>query len=204
MEDGTIGHAELELDGEIVMLATPNRDYQSPKRHRETCDAARRWLDNPWVVDGVLVLVDDLDAHHARAVGRRGDRDPASGGGPGRPRSTPRRISRVTAGCSSSAVSSRRVPHEPRPRPLRRGVRAPALARRRGLAGSDPGDGDLPRAPAGGHDRAAHRDGQRAPHPGDASRSRSPRPTAAGSRRSTGRASSSATRSSTSGTTART
>ena len=47
MEDGTIGHAELELDGEIVMLATPNRDYQAPKRHRESCDAARRWLDNP-------------------------------------------------------------------------------------------------------------------------------------------------------------
>jgi uncharacterized glyoxalase superfamily protein PhnB len=68
MEDGTIGHAELELDGEVVMLATPNRDYESPKRHRETCDAARRWLDNPWVVDGVLVLVDDLDAHHASAA----------------------------------------------------------------------------------------------------------------------------------------
>jgi uncharacterized glyoxalase superfamily protein PhnB len=68
MDDGTIGHAELELGGEIVMLATPNREYESPKRHRETCDAARRWLDNPWVVDGVLVLVDDLDAHHAGAV----------------------------------------------------------------------------------------------------------------------------------------
>jgi uncharacterized glyoxalase superfamily protein PhnB len=68
MEDGTIGHAELELDGNIVMLATPNREYQSPKTHRENCEAANRWLDNPWVVDGVLVLVDELDAHHARAV----------------------------------------------------------------------------------------------------------------------------------------
>jgi uncharacterized glyoxalase superfamily protein PhnB len=68
MEDGTIGHAELELDGAVLMLATPNRDYEGPKRHRETCDAARRWLDNPWVVDGVLVIVDDLDAHHASAV----------------------------------------------------------------------------------------------------------------------------------------
>jgi uncharacterized glyoxalase superfamily protein PhnB len=68
MEDGTIGHAELELDGSIVMLATPNREYQSPKTHRENCEAANRWLDNPWVVDGVLVLVDELDAHHARAV----------------------------------------------------------------------------------------------------------------------------------------
>ena len=68
MEDGTIGHAELELDGSVIMLATPNRDYQSPTRHRETCEAAARWLDNPWVVDGLLVLVDDLDAHHAQAV----------------------------------------------------------------------------------------------------------------------------------------
>ena len=68
MEDGTVGHVELELGGEAVMLATPNREYESPKRHRETCDAARRWLDNPWVIDGVLVLVDDLDAHHEHAV----------------------------------------------------------------------------------------------------------------------------------------
>jgi len=67
-EDGTVGHAELELSGEIVMLATPSREYQSPKRHRETCEAARRWLDNPWVVDGVHVEVDDVDGHHARAV----------------------------------------------------------------------------------------------------------------------------------------
>jgi uncharacterized glyoxalase superfamily protein PhnB len=68
MEDGTIGHAELELAGEVVMLATPNREYQSPKAHRESCEAAARWLDNPWVIGGLLVEVDDLDAHHARAV----------------------------------------------------------------------------------------------------------------------------------------
>jgi uncharacterized glyoxalase superfamily protein PhnB len=68
MEDGTIGHAELEIGGERVMLATPNREYQSPRTHRESCEAARRWLDNPWVVDGVLVEVDDLETHHARAV----------------------------------------------------------------------------------------------------------------------------------------
>lgn len=68
MEDGTIGHAELETGGERVMLATPNREYQSPRTHRESCEAARRWLDNPWVIDGLLVLVDDLEAHHARAV----------------------------------------------------------------------------------------------------------------------------------------
>ena len=68
MEDGTVGHAELELGGDIVMLATPNPDYESPRTHRRTCAAADRWLSNPWVIDGVLVQVDDLDAHHTQAV----------------------------------------------------------------------------------------------------------------------------------------
>jgi uncharacterized glyoxalase superfamily protein PhnB len=68
-EDGTVTHAELERDGAIVMLATPNAEYQGPRRHRETCEAARRWQDNPWVIDGLFVEVDDVDAHHAHAVG---------------------------------------------------------------------------------------------------------------------------------------
>ena len=67
-ENGTVTHAELELGGDVVMLATPNADYQGPKRHRETCEAARRWQDNPWVIDGLFVQVDDIDAHHAQAV----------------------------------------------------------------------------------------------------------------------------------------
>jgi len=68
-DDGTIGHAELDVGrGQTVMLATPSRDYQGPKRHASSCEAAARWLDNPWVVDGLLVLVDDLEAHHARAL----------------------------------------------------------------------------------------------------------------------------------------
>ena len=67
-EDGTVSHAELERDGAIVMLATPNADYRGPKRHRETCEQAHRWQDNPWVIDGLFVWVDDVDAHHAQAV----------------------------------------------------------------------------------------------------------------------------------------
>jgi uncharacterized glyoxalase superfamily protein PhnB len=67
-DNGVVTHAELELDGGLVMLATPTPEYEGPKRHRETCEAARRWQDNPWVVDGLFVQVDDIDAHHARAV----------------------------------------------------------------------------------------------------------------------------------------
>jgi uncharacterized glyoxalase superfamily protein PhnB len=63
-----VTHAELERDGATVMLATPNAAYRGPKRHREECEQARRWQDNPWVIDGLFVAVDDVDAHHAQAV----------------------------------------------------------------------------------------------------------------------------------------
>jgi|SRR5919201_3704420 uncharacterized glyoxalase superfamily protein PhnB len=66
-DDGTVTHAELGLGGEIVMLATPTPDYEAPNRHRESCEAARRWSEAPYVIDGVLVFVDDVDAHFERA-----------------------------------------------------------------------------------------------------------------------------------------
>jgi uncharacterized glyoxalase superfamily protein PhnB len=66
--DGVIHHAEMSLDGATIMLSTPTPDYESPKTHRENCEAAARWLDNPWVIDGLFVEVDDVAAHHGRAV----------------------------------------------------------------------------------------------------------------------------------------
>ena len=71
--DGTLGHGELEFDGGVVMLATPTPEYESPRHHRESCDAARQWSKVPYVVDGVLVNVADVDAHfeRARAAGAR-------------------------------------------------------------------------------------------------------------------------------------
>ena len=68
MAGETVTHAELDVgDGSVVYLATPSPDYEAPKRHRETCAAAARWSDNPWVIDGCLVHVDDVDAHFERA-----------------------------------------------------------------------------------------------------------------------------------------
>jgi uncharacterized glyoxalase superfamily protein PhnB len=67
-DDGTISHAELTSDGGgVIMLATPTPDYVSPKRLRETSEAARKMAEVPYVIDGVLVDVDDVDAHFARA-----------------------------------------------------------------------------------------------------------------------------------------
>ncbi|HEU4653588.1 MAG TPA: VOC family protein [Steroidobacteraceae bacterium] len=64
---GRLMHGELEAGGGLIMLASPTPDYESPKRHREGCERARKWSSVPWVIDGVLVLVDDIDAHFERA-----------------------------------------------------------------------------------------------------------------------------------------
>jgi len=64
--EGTIGHAELELAGARIYLSTPS-GYASPKRMREESELARRAYDNPWVIDGLFVEVDDVDAHCERA-----------------------------------------------------------------------------------------------------------------------------------------
>jgi uncharacterized glyoxalase superfamily protein PhnB len=69
-DKGVVGHAELDVgDGSVIFLSTPSPDYESPKRHREACEAAAKWSDNPWVIDGLMVEVGDVDAHHAQAAG---------------------------------------------------------------------------------------------------------------------------------------
>jgi uncharacterized glyoxalase superfamily protein PhnB len=65
--DGKVTHVELRLGDGVVMLGNPGPDYHGPKRHREECEAAERWSRVPYVVDGVLVYVGDVDAHFERA-----------------------------------------------------------------------------------------------------------------------------------------
>ena len=71
MLDGDrLTHGEMETDFGKVMLATPSDAYEGPRAHAEHCDAARAWLSVPWIVDGVLVYVSDLNAHFERARAR--------------------------------------------------------------------------------------------------------------------------------------
>jgi uncharacterized glyoxalase superfamily protein PhnB len=83
-EAGHVTHAELELGGARVMLAWTGPDYMAPMHHARVCEHARRWSEVPYVIDGVLVYVDDLDRHleHAVAEGAdilRGREDTAAG-----------------------------------------------------------------------------------------------------------------------------
>jgi uncharacterized glyoxalase superfamily protein PhnB len=65
-EDGVITHAELDVGGATIYLSTP-AGYASPRTLREDSELARRAYDNPWVIDGHFVEVDDLEAHYERA-----------------------------------------------------------------------------------------------------------------------------------------
>jgi uncharacterized glyoxalase superfamily protein PhnB len=66
-DTGRITHVELDLDGARVMLGWPGSAYRGPRRHAQDCVAAAAWLASPFVVDGVLVSVTDVDAHLAVA-----------------------------------------------------------------------------------------------------------------------------------------
>lgn len=65
-EGGRITHAELRLDGATIYVASPDA-YASPRTVRAESEAARRAYDNPWVIDGHFVVVEDVEAHYERA-----------------------------------------------------------------------------------------------------------------------------------------
>ena len=67
VEDGRLTHGELDTGGGVVMLATPSIHYRGPKKHREDCQIARSWHDVPYIIDGVLVYIEDAAAHFERA-----------------------------------------------------------------------------------------------------------------------------------------
>ena len=64
---GVVTDVVLEYAGEIFLAGHPNAAYRGPRRHALSCATARSWLDTPYIVDGVLVYVDDVDEHHRRA-----------------------------------------------------------------------------------------------------------------------------------------
>jgi PhnB protein len=69
-QDGRLSHGEMGTGaaaGGLIMLATPTPAYESPKHHRETCETAATWSKVPYIIDGVLVYVQDVDAHFQRA-----------------------------------------------------------------------------------------------------------------------------------------
>jgi PhnB protein len=69
-EDGEVGHVTLRCGDGLVFLGRP-AGYVNPLHLREQSEAVARMYDVPWIVDGVWVAVDDLEARteQARAAG---------------------------------------------------------------------------------------------------------------------------------------
>lgn len=64
---GTVTDVVLDLDGAEVIVGHPTDAYQGPRRHAQACALARQWLETPYIVDGVVVYIDDVDTHFGRA-----------------------------------------------------------------------------------------------------------------------------------------
>jgi uncharacterized glyoxalase superfamily protein PhnB len=69
-KDGRLSHGEMQAGDGVIMLATPTPDYEAPRHHRQSCEPAQKWSQVPYIVDGVLVYVDDVDAHASQAKQR--------------------------------------------------------------------------------------------------------------------------------------
>jgi uncharacterized glyoxalase superfamily protein PhnB len=64
---GMLSHGEMETGNGIIMLASPTPDYESPSHHRKHCEQAAKWSAVPYIIDGALVHVNDINAHYERA-----------------------------------------------------------------------------------------------------------------------------------------
>ena len=72
-QEGAVTHVTLRVGDGLIFLGHPGTGYLNPRHLRERVDAVARMYEVPWVIDGVWVAVDDLDAHFhgARAAGAR-------------------------------------------------------------------------------------------------------------------------------------
>jgi len=64
---GHLSHGEIAMGDQLVMMANGPEGYQSPKHHRQECAAAAHWYQSPYIINGILVYVDDIHGHFKRA-----------------------------------------------------------------------------------------------------------------------------------------
>ena len=68
-DEGQISHAELSIGNSIIMVAASTPGFEGNNTHRKHCEQTDKWLSVPWIINGLLVYVDDVDAHFKRAEG---------------------------------------------------------------------------------------------------------------------------------------
>ncbi|MEO6730196.1 MAG: VOC family protein [Ferruginibacter sp.] len=66
---GILTHGEITLGDGVVMLSSQTPDYQSPKHHRLGCEDTTRYYNVPYIINGLLVCVDDVENHYEKSRG---------------------------------------------------------------------------------------------------------------------------------------
>jgi uncharacterized glyoxalase superfamily protein PhnB len=64
---GRLTHGEITMGENMIMMATPSADYISPANHRKICASAAKMYAVPYVINGVMVYVNDIEAHFKTA-----------------------------------------------------------------------------------------------------------------------------------------
>ncbi|MEP7253128.1 MAG: VOC family protein [Ginsengibacter sp.] len=67
MEGDRLTHAELKAGDNIIMLATPSKDYISIKKQLNQSSLMNAMFQTPYIVNGLLVYVDNVDTHFETA-----------------------------------------------------------------------------------------------------------------------------------------
>ncbi len=73
VEDGRLTHSELKAGENIIMIATPTLDYESINKQRKRDKQMDKWLSVPWVVNGLLVYVENVEEHFKKAKENRAE-----------------------------------------------------------------------------------------------------------------------------------
>jgi uncharacterized glyoxalase superfamily protein PhnB len=63
VEEGRLTHSELKIGESVIMIATPSHDYESINKQRKRDHQMNKWLSIPWVVNGLLVYVENVERH---------------------------------------------------------------------------------------------------------------------------------------------
>jgi uncharacterized glyoxalase superfamily protein PhnB len=66
-ESGRLTHGEIAMGESIIMLATPSPDYKCPASLKKIADVAAKMYTTPYIINGVLVYVDDVENHFKQA-----------------------------------------------------------------------------------------------------------------------------------------
>jgi len=67
VENGRLTHSELKAGENIIMIATPSLDYESINKQRKRDKQMNKWLSVPWIVNGILVYVENVEEHFKNA-----------------------------------------------------------------------------------------------------------------------------------------